>query len=639
MAVTPINIARVSQNLKAFNLLSTLRGSHLGLFRVQNQLATGLKFLAPSEDPTGAAKVQALDSTMERITQLQKNIRDANAALLAGETAMQDAINLMTEASVIASENVGDTVDGDARKAAAILIDSIVDQAVTIANRRHLGAYLFSGHRNDLPPFSSVAGGVLFEGDAGRRQTIVGLDLALATFTISGVEFFQSESAGVKGIRDLDPALTLDTRISDLRGTTGDGIRLGQISVTVGSEQVQIDLGGAATVGDLIDRLNAEMPAAIEAALTPTGISIGASGGGAPSNFTVNDVGAGQAARDLGIYTPVAGIAAGPADLDPVMTLRTRLDDLNAGGGIDLSGGITIRNGDQSATIDFAGLTTVEQILNLINETGLGVRAAISPDGRSIDLVNLVAGASMSIEENGAAAAENLGIRSIHGGTLLTELDDGRGVFTIEGDDIRIVTSDGTTVDVDIDGLRTVQDVIDAFNSAAGGAFTASLAASGNGITITDNTAGAGTININRINNSPALDGLGLSVSATGGALVGTDPNPQRVDGTFTALIELRDALDRDDTRTITLAAQRLDSVLTRMQEVQGRAASQARAMEDRAVRFDDTVSATRILLSDVRDVDITEAVVRFQQLQNALQANLATSSRIMNLSLIDFLR
>ena len=111
MAVTPINIARVSQNLKAFNLLSTVRASQLGLFRVQNQLATGLKFLTPSQDPAGAAKTQALDSTMERITQLQANVRDASATLLAGETAMQDAINLLTEASVIASENVNDTVE------------------------------------------------------------------------------------------------------------------------------------------------------------------------------------------------------------------------------------------------------------------------------------------------------------------------------------------------------------------------------------------------------------------------------------------------------------------------------------------------------------------------------------------------
>jgi len=36
-------------------------------------------------------------------------------------------------------------------------------------------------------------------------------------------------------------------------------------------------------------------------------------------------------------------------------------------------------------------------------------------------------------------------------------------------------------------------------------------------------------------------------------------------------------------------------------------------------------VTATRVLLSDVRDVDLAEAAVRFQQLQTALQANLQT--------------
>lgn len=639
MAVTPVNIARVSQNMKAFNLLSTIRSSQVGLFRVQNQLATGLKFLTPSQDPTGAAKTLALEAAMERLDQLQINVRDANATLLSGESAMQDAIDLILEASVIASENVNDTVDAAARKAAAILIDGIVDQVITIGNRRHLGTYLFSGHRNDQPPFESTAGGVLYQGDAGRRQTIVGLDLAQESFTISGMEFFQAVSTGVQGYRDLDPAITLETRISDLRGTTGNGIRLGQISVTADSEQVLIDLTGAATVGDLVDRLNAELPASLEASLSATGIQIGPSGVAGLGSFMIEDVGAGQAARDLGIYTQTAGSATTGADLDPVITLRTRLSDLNAAAGIDLSGGITIRNGNHSATISFAGVTTVEEALNLINETGLGVQAEISADGRSINLLNRVAGVSMTIEENGGVAADSLGIRSTYGGTLLSELHDGRGVSTLEGDDIRIITAGGTSIDIDVDGLRTIQDVIDAFNAAGGGAISASLAANGNGITIIDNTVGGGTISINRINISPALDGLGLAVSAAGNTLVGDDPNPQRVDSAFTALIELREALELNDTRTITLAAQRLEGALTDMQEVQGRAASRARAMEERAVRFDDTISATRVLLSDVRDVDIADAVVRFQQLENALRANLATASRILNLSLIDFLR
>ena len=53
----------------------------------------------------------------ERLEQIRNNLRDANATLAAGESAMLDAINLAIEAAAIASENVGDTVDGDVRLA------------------------------------------------------------------------------------------------------------------------------------------------------------------------------------------------------------------------------------------------------------------------------------------------------------------------------------------------------------------------------------------------------------------------------------------------------------------------------------------------------------------------------------------
>jgi flagellar hook-associated protein 3 FlgL len=638
MAVTPINIARVSQNLKSFNLLTTTRASQAGLFRVQNQLATGLKFLTPSEDPTGSAKALVLQQAMERLEQLEVNVRDANASLAAGEHAMQDAIDLLTQASTLASEQAGDTVSAGERAAAGVLVESLIDQFAAVGNRRHLDSYLFGGQRSDSLPFQGVGRGIMYTGDAGRQRTIVESDLTQEAFTVSGESFFGAVSAGVRGVRDLDPDLTDATRIADLRGTTGDGVRLGRIRVTAGAERVEIDLSGAATVGDVIDKLNAELPPLLSAQIEDQGIAIVQSGIAAP-DFMVEDVGAGQAARDLGLHQPTPGIAAGGANLDPIVTSRTRLSELNAGAGLDLAGGLTIRNGDQSATIDLSEAETVEDVLNLINETKLGVRAQISADGRAIDVLNLVSGASMSIEEDGGQLATNLGIRSLHGSTLLSELNSGLGVETIDGDDVRFITSNGTTIDVDLDGATTVQDVIDRFNAAGGGAVTASLGAAGSGFQITDNTSGGGPFRIERINHSPAIDGLGLSVNPVGDALNGTNPNPQRVDSAFTALFEMRDALEASDSRAISLAAQRLDAVVSRMQEVQGRTASLARSMEDRALRIEDTKSATEIFLSDVRDVDIADAVVRFQQVENALQANLATSSRIMGLSLIDYLR
>ena len=62
-------------------------------------------------------------------------------------------------------------------------------------------------------------------------------------------------------------------------------------------------------------------------------------------------------------------------------------------------------------------------------------------------------------------------------------------------------------------------------------------------------------------------------------------------------------------------------------------------APDDRRDRVEAESTATKSLLSDVRDVDIADAAVRFQQFQTALQANMQTASRVMNLSLLDYLR
>ena len=55
MAVTPINIVRVSTNLQSISLLDTLRRNTMQLFLEQNRMATGEKLNAPSEDPVLAA--------------------------------------------------------------------------------------------------------------------------------------------------------------------------------------------------------------------------------------------------------------------------------------------------------------------------------------------------------------------------------------------------------------------------------------------------------------------------------------------------------------------------------------------------------------------------------------------------------
>lgn len=642
MGVSPVNVSRISQNLRAFNLLSTVRANHLGLFRTQNQLATGLRFLAPSEDPARAADAIKLDRYADILNQVGRNLLRVNETLRIGESAMQDSADLVMEAHTLALSMASDMQSEGERESIRVVIDSILDQLIAVGNRKYLDAHLFGGNYGKDVPFELGGEGVIFRGDNGCLQTIVDSDLSEDTFTISGMEFFNAVSNSVRGFADLNPAVTSDTRLIDLNGATGNGVSLSRIDVSDGVTQVEIDLSEADTVGDVVDILNAELPGTLMAVLTTTGINVVSSGAGAV-NITITDTGGGNTSVDLGIFcdTPAGSVIGG--DLDPRLTLRTALDDLNLGTGINLANGLTIRNGSEVANVNFNGAATLEDALNRIDGSQVGVLAQIGDDGKTIDVRNRISGADLRIEESGGQAATALGIRSMYVDTLLSGLNDGNGIDSVDGDDIRITTADGTTIDIDINDLdlatATLQDLVDLFNARGGGAIGVALAANGNGIEITDNTVGGGTLTIERLNLSPTIDGLGLEVTEVGGVLTGTDVNPVKVDSPFTALLELRTALQADDSQGISAAGRRLSANLERMQEIQGKLAAKAASMLERTDRIENEKTAARILQSDIRDVDMTEAIVRFQQVQAALQANLATASQVMNLSLLDYLR
>lgn len=635
MSVTPIHISRISFNQRLFSLQQAIRANSSALYQTQEQLGTNRKFQQPSDDPVGAQAATRLNRTIEHLGHVKSNLTQVNAVLTQAESSAQDAVDLLTQAHTIALSAVGDTMTPDERDAVSTVVRSLLDQIVGVANRSYQNVYLFGG-QTDRTPFEFNLSGVQYNGDGNRRETMVGSDGKVESFTIPGIEFFGAVSSGVKGTTDLDPALTSDTLLTSLNGAGGRGVRLGRVIVDAAGDRRTIDLTGAATVGDLVDKLNAELPTGMQAVMTANGITLTGGGGRA---VMVDDAPGGSTATDLGLRGQSNADTRIGGDLNPRLTELTPISALAGGAGLALGAAFTIRNGGVSATIDLSRATNVQDVLNAINHADIGAWARISADGRSLDVVSRVSGVELSIEEAGGNTATVLGIRSMQTGTTLASLNDGRGVRTVAGNDIRITTRSGANIDVDLDGAQTVQDVIDRLNAAGGGAIAAGLAATGNGIRIVDQTAGGGTLAASALNNSVALTDLGLDVAANGGELVGRDVNPQRVDSPFTSLIELRDALESDDRLGIQRATDRLERVLGNLQQQQGQMASVAKTMDDRANQVDTESNAAEVLLSDVRDADFTDLAIRFQQLQNALQANLVTAGRVMNLSLLDYLR
>ncbi|MFN7181315.1 MAG: flagellar filament capping protein FliD, partial [Planctomycetota bacterium] len=86
--------------------------------------------------------------------------------------------------------------------------------------------------------------------------------------------------------------------------------------------------------------------------------------------------------------------------------------------------------------------------------------------------------------------------------------------FNSNAEEIRIITKDGSVIDVEIPETATkVQDIIDAINNDAqnGGKVTASINPQRTGLQLKDNTAGAGVLQVMAINNANTLMDLGFS--------------------------------------------------------------------------------------------------------------------------------
>ncbi len=644
MSIQAIRGMRVSSSMQSQMLLEQMRTNMLQLFGSQQQLSTGKRLLVPSDDPAGAARALNLNSILERQGQLQRNADVADRFAAATESALVDVRDVLNQASAIASQNAGVPADAQQRAASAGVVKGLIEQLLTVANRQQNGIYLFAGQTCDKPPFEEALGGVLYKGDTSNLSVNVD-GTGLQMISLTGEQVFGAISAEVRGWNPLTPRLDQTVRLADLRGAGGEGVRLGPIDIQEvgGVGSFRVDLSRANTLGDVVNAINAaagNAGASVNASVTTGGLQLAVN----PAfTLQVTDPGQGTAALDLGIRqaVPAAGPLVSPY-LKPKVTLTTPVAYLQSGSGVDQSSGLLISNAGKTVQVDLSGAQTVQDILNAINGTGLGVMAQINEDGTGIDVRSRLSGSQLSIGEAGGLTATWLGIRSLHEGTTLASLNEGRGVGTAAGADFRIVAKSGANVDVDLDGARTMADVIVKINAAASGAgvsLTASLATTGNGLRLSDGTGGAGALHVERLSGSAAMDGLGLEVAATGSELISRHVSIVRPSGTFTVLEDLWSALSSNDTAGITAAGEKLSGLLQGIGTAQGQAGTLGQQVAAQKAHLGDAVLASKSLLSEVQDADYTEAITRFTQAQTILQANMMTGSRLMQLSLLDFLR
>jgi flagellin-like hook-associated protein FlgL len=577
-----------------------------------------------------------LQRTLTQQTTYSQNLATAQSTLGTVDNALSGVTTLIQQAQNIASADVNSDVSDSERQSDAQVVDSIYNQILTTANTQTNGLYIFGGDKSGAAPYVQSADGVQYVGGNSVLTNTVDANTNVA-FMVSGASVFGA-SASAPSSADLTPELTAGTRLSDLRGATGNGVQPGSIQIGNGATNAVIDLSKASTVGDVVNAINNAGVGGITAAISGEGITLSA---GPTENISVTDVGGDKTADQLGLASAGAGVG-NPlvgASAQPNVTQFTPLSALRNGAGVDPSG-IKITNGTQSATIGLAGVATVGDLLNAINASGTSVNAEVSADGKGITISNPVQGSAMTIAENGGTSAAELGVQTFSAQTPLADLNGGAGVsLATSGNDLGFTTASGATFNVSLAGAATIQDVINKINAASSGNVVASFSTTTNGIQLTDTTTGASTFSVANVNGSSAATDLGLTANgAAGNKIIGADVNAVSPAGVFADLANLRSALQTGDQAKITQAAQGLQNDYNAVVQARGVAGAQVQEMQSRQEQITTQNTATQSLMSQLSNTDFTAAITKFQTLQTSLQATLETAAKTLNLSLIDFL-
>lgn len=374
---------------------------------------------------------------------------------------------------------------------------------------------------------------------------------------------------------------------------------------------------------------------------------------------------------DIGLGEPVTlsgdqafGGVSRRVELMGTVDLSAGLETPLAAWGAGALGTIRVRVLGVVQDVDLSGATTLRDLKNAIEGLDMGLRVEFDAASGKAWVRNMLSGPWFSISDiTNDDTASRLGIDTYAEYTLLSDFNDGRGVrFAVpgidpvtgepsinNGEDIHIILLDGRTFNVDFTNEVTVGDVINTINAAAAaagigpGEFSCTLRVNENGLMLTDSTLGGGAFSVTAIDNSWALVDLGFEAqtmipAGSRPVIEGGDRATVAVDGAFTWLLRLRDAVLAGDASGIKFALDGLDRAETRASSARGLAGSMAARFAHERDAVDEIVMQQRSLKSLLGDVDIAEASTRLSSLSVQLQAGLLALARAGSLSLLRYL-
>lgn len=145
---------RVTQSMLSNNMLRNLTNSFEQLGKYQEQLTTGKKISAPSDNPVVAMKGITYRTNLDQVSQYQRNIGEAHSWLDSSDDALDKVGSTIQRAQELMVQASSDSITPEDREKLKSEIDQLQQHIQSLGNTKVGDKYIFSGTKTNAPLFN-----------------------------------------------------------------------------------------------------------------------------------------------------------------------------------------------------------------------------------------------------------------------------------------------------------------------------------------------------------------------------------------------------------------------------------------------------------------------------------------------------
>ncbi len=184
---------RISTNQFYQSGLNSILDQQSGLNTTQEQIATGLRVMNPSDDPIASISIINLEQEIALTERYIANGDIGTANLSVEETTLQSFTEIILRVRELILSGGNGTYGDTERNSLAVEMEELLGQMVGLANfKTSSGNSMFAGHRLNVTPFTEAANGSYqYNGDQGVREIQISTSTRI-DMNDSGYNIFQN---------------------------------------------------------------------------------------------------------------------------------------------------------------------------------------------------------------------------------------------------------------------------------------------------------------------------------------------------------------------------------------------------------------------------------------------------------------